>query len=76
MTKSFPARAALTIILAGLAVSPAFAGDRQRDHNNSDRMQRYYGLVEQSASAATREHGYRDPFPVYGVDEYSPVTDQ
>jgi hypothetical protein len=76
MTNSFSACAALTIILAGLAVSPAFAGDRHRDHGNSNRMERYYGLVEQSPSAEARPHGYRNPFPVYGVDEYSPVTDQ
>jgi hypothetical protein len=76
MTKSFSARVALTIILAGLAVSPALAGDRHRGPDNSDRMRRYYGLVEQSPSAAARAHGTRDPFPVYGVGEYSPVTDQ
>ncbi|MEW6438354.1 MAG: hypothetical protein AB1508_14435 [Pseudomonadota bacterium] len=76
MTKSFSAGVALAIILAGLAISPAFAGDRHRGHDNSDRMQRYYGLVEQSPSAPARAHGTRDPFPVYSVDEYSPVTDQ
>jgi hypothetical protein len=76
MTKSFTGRAALMIMLAGITISPAFAGDRHRDHDNSDRMQRYYGLVEQNPSAPVRAHGTRDPFPVYGVGEYSPVTDQ
>jgi hypothetical protein len=76
MTKLFSASVALTIILTGLAVSPASAGDRHRDQGNSDRMQHYYGAVEQSPSAATHGHGYRDPFPVYGVGEYSPVTDK
>lgn len=76
MTKSFSARAALTIILAGLAVSPAFASVHHRDHDHSGRTQRYISLVEQAPPAETREQGHRDPFPLYGVGEYSPVTDQ
>ena len=78
MTRSFSANLALAAMaLASLSMSSAFAGERHHTRDdNSTRIERYYGLVEQNASAAPRRHAYGDAFPVYGVGSDSPVTDQ
>ena len=76
MTKPCAIRFKFANGLASVAISPAFAGERHR-RDSSDRSQRNDGLVEQSPSTtAAGSRGDLDPFPVYGVNQYSPVIDK